>query len=732
MSSRRRQRDRRERGRRGLWLKLVAVALAAVLLVMLAGAAVAGATVQMWLKDLPDYTSPDAFKVAQATKIYSADGKLLARLYLENRTVIPISAVATDLAEAIVAVEDERFYQHGGVDVPGIMRAAITNAQAGDASEGASTITQQYIRNTILLDERTDITLQRKVREAYLAMELEKRHTKREILEQYLNTVYFGEGAYGAEAASQTFFSKHANQLTLGEAALLAGLPQQPSRLSPFVNPDGALARRTQVLKRMLSNGYIDKAAFDVANAEKLTLKRATEPLQGIYSSPYFVAHVKKILAQQYSKALIFQGGLSVYTTLDSKMQAIAEDSVRRALPNAGDPDAALVSIDPTTGYIKALVGGRDYSASKFNLATQGKRQPGSSFKTFVLAAAIEQGMPPSYQIDGSSPAYIPTKPKPWTPENSEGAGRGMMSLAAATHSSVNAVFARLIWGIGVDKVQDIAKRMGITSELANFPSIALGTSGVTALEMASAYGTLATNGVHRAPVAITKIVGPDGTVVFQAGPKGQRAMSAPVAYATTEVLQGVISKGTASRARIGRPAAGKTGTSQNYRDAWFVGYTPQLVTAVWVGYRAERPMYSVHGRRGFGGTLAAPIWASFMKRAMAGMPIKSFQKAPAPKYNTKKFKIPRSSGSGSGSLADVIKDLEADGYTVKISYVASDKPKGTVLGRSYAGKTVTIRVSTGPATKTTPPKPNPGTTTPTVTPPPPPPPPPPTSTPSP
>jgi len=626
----------------------MAVVLIAVLAISLTGVAAAVATVGSWLETVPDPNKPGAFEVAQATRIYSADGKLLARLYLENRTVVPISKISSDLVDAVVAIEDERFYQHNGVDAVGLARAVVVNLQQGFGEEGASTITQQYIRNTILLDERTDISLARKVREAYLAMELEERYSKREILEMYLNAIYFGEGAYGAEAAARTLFSKHADELTLAEAALLAGLPQQPSRLSPFSNPDGALTRRNMVLDAMLNNGYISAQEHSEARNSKLKLKRSNDPEDGIYRAPYYVAHVKKLLQDKFSKAVVFKGGLKVYTTLDTRLQKYAEDAVKARLPRG--PEAALVSIDPRDGKVVALVGGRNYRKNKFNLATQGHRQAGSAFKTFALVTALQAGMPPTYYIDSSSPARIPTKPKPWLVSNSEGRGHGAMPLARATQLSVNTVFARLAWGIGARKIARTAKKMGIDTKLHAYPSIALGAQNVTPLEMASAYGTLAANGRHAEPMFITKVVDRDGKTILKADKETKQAIKPSIAYAATNILKGVITSGTARRASIGRPAAGKTGTSQNNRDVWFVGYTPQLVTAVWVGHRTEK-MIIVNGMRAFGGTVSAPIWQNYMSKALRGEKVLDFKKQAAPKYTSKRFKnIPSGSRATSST----------------------------------------------------------------------------------
>lgn len=646
MSARRTRIRRRNKNRvHVIWLQITSLILVGVFVLSAASVAAGTMVVDSWLQDLPDYTAQDAFEVARPTRIYSADGKLLARLYLENREVVPISKMSTDLVNAVVSIEDERYYEHNGVDVVGLGRAVVVNLTEGFGEEGASTITQQYVRNTILLDERTEISLARKIREAFLAIQVEKRFTKEQILEMYLNAVYLGQGAYGAQAASKTYFSKPANKLSLAEAATIAGLLQQPSRLDPFINPDGATSRRNVVLRRMLSQGYIDQAEYDEASAAPLTLKRSKEPDNGIYAAHYYVAQVKKQLQDKFSRATVFAGGLTVYTTLDSKMQKYAEDAVKKGLPSSGGaPEGALVSIDPRNGYVKALVGGRDYSKNKFSVATQAHRQPGSSFKTFTLVAALEDGMAPSYSINSGAPAYIPTKPKPWKVMNSEGSGSGSMTLERATQLSVNTVFARVAWAIGPAKVVKTANKMGIRTKLSAYPSIALGAQNVTPLEMASAYGTLANNGVRHDPIFITKVIDRHEQVLLETKPKGKRVVSREISGETTRILQGVITNGTARRAAIGRPAAGKTGTSQDHRDVWFVGYTPQLVTAVWVGHRKEKTIY-VNGRRAFGGTVCAPIWADFMSKALKGQKELAFPKYSKPKYASKKFKVPGGGG---------------------------------------------------------------------------------------
>ncbi len=627
---------RRERTRRPhrILLRVLAVSAVVLLSVVLLAAGGAWLYVANALKGLPNVDDPNAFAVAQPTRIYSADHKLLASFYIENRTIVPLSSISTDLANAVVAVEDERFYQHNGVDWAGIARAVVIDVTTGSTKEGASTITQQYVRNTILVSERYKITASRKLREMYLAYEFEKRHTKAEVLADYLNTVYFGDGAYGAEAASLTYFGKHADQLTIGEAAMIAGLPQSPLRLNPYYNMAGAQSRQRWVLGRMVANHYITQAQADAAAAEKIVLAKKLNPNQGILDCAYFVSYVRKQLLTQYSDSLIFRGGLSVYTTIDTKLQRAAEAAVRKTLPLKKDPDAALISLDPHTGNIVAMYGGRNYTKDSFNYATQGRRQPGSSFKMFVLVTALEKGIPPNRPIDASSPAVIPSHPA-WIVNNSEGSGKGYMTISRATAASVNCVFARLIWELGAGEVAKTARRMGITSPIPALPSIALGSAPVSPLEMASAYGTLADDGIHVAPASITKIVGPDGAVMFEQKVVGTRVLTPNIAWATTQQLMGVISGGTATRARLsGREAAGKTGTAQNYQDAWFVGYTPQLVTAVWMGYsEGSIPMRNVHGQRAFGGTFCAPIWHTFMTAALYGKPSLTFARASAPHY---------------------------------------------------------------------------------------------------
>lgn len=719
------RRTRRRRQQRPRIIAVLGGALALTLIFTLlvsgVGIAAGAGIVGNWFDDLPDMDDPTAFSVPQTTKVYSADGVLLANLYLENRQIVPLDQISPHLLNAVVAVEDERFYKHKGVDYVGIVRALITKITTG-RTEGASTLTQQFIRNTILNDERFEISLRRKAREAYLALELEKKYAKDDILGMYVNTVYYGEGAYGAESASLTYFNKHANELTVAEAAMLAGLPQRPGDLSPYDNAEGAVSRRQWVLAKMFEQGYISSEEYEAAKVEGLALQRSPElDEQGIYGAPYFVAHVKKLLQEEYGTSLVFQGGLTVYTTLDTTMQTYAEEAVRGILDRPEDPDAALVAIDPNNGYIKALVGGRDWNTNKFNFATQARRQPGSSFKIFTLVTALEEGMPPSRKLDSSSPAVIPTgTSRPWKVGNAEGGGgRGYITLQQATVGSVNTAFARLIAEMGAEKVARTARRMGIETEVQPYLSITLGSQEVTPLEMTSAVGTLAADGRHFPHLAVTKIVDSQGQTLFEAQPVGEQVITHNIAYAATQILKGVISGGTATRANIGRPAAGKTGTTQDYRDAWFVGYTPQLVAAVWMGYTPERPMRNVHGRKVFGGTFPAPIWHDFMIRALENMPKLDFNSAPAPDYTWKKdWDEPGVPGVSGMTQAAAIEALKAAGFgNFQVASAYSDSvPAGLVAytdppagSRSNPTTTVvTIVISNGPSPNEPPPPPPP------------------------
>jgi penicillin-binding protein 1A len=635
-------RRRRRSSRKSLWKKWLIITLIAFTFFFLFSMLSAFALVASAVKDLPDLEkAAQKVQLAQTTKIFSSDGKLIATLHAEeNREIVPLNKISPYLRNAVVAIEDERFYKHRGVDYEAIARALIVDITSGETREGGSTITQQYVKNMFTTRERS---LRRKIKEAVLAYQIESMYSKDKILEKYLNTIYFGHGCYGAETASLVFFGKHAKDLSLSESALLAGVIRSPSRYSPYDNPELAKARRNLVLSKMAKLGYITPEEAEKAKKEKIKVKKIVPPKT---FAPYFVEFVKQKLIDKYGANRVFRGGLRVYTTLDIKAQLAAEKAISETLDRKGDPSAALVAIEPSTGYIKAMVGGRDFNTQKFNLAAQGKRQPGSAFKVFVLTTGIEEGISPSKTYQ-SSPVTIKLPGKDWRVRNAtEGKGGGPMTIRQATIHSVNAVFARFIMDVGPEKVVQTAKKMGITTKLNPNPAIALGglSIGVSPLEMASAYATLANGGKYCAPKAILKVTDSTGRIIEETKVKPKPVISSITAYLVTDILKDVIRYGTGRRANIGRPAAGKTGTTQEYRDAWFVGYTPHLSCAVWVGYpQGQIPLRNIHGfYRVAGGTIPAIIWKKFMKEALKDYPKKDF---PTPTKGLVKVRICTESG---------------------------------------------------------------------------------------
>ncbi|NLH91873.1 MAG: PBP1A family penicillin-binding protein [Atopobium sp.] len=586
-----------------------------------------GTVVNNWLSDLPDYQSADAYLVAEPTQVIAGDGTtVLAEYYLQNRRSVDLSEISDYVSEATVDVEDERFYQHNGVDPQGIVRAIF--AQLSGRSEGASTITQQLVRNTVLSDEQFDNTLKRKVREAYIAIQMEKTYTKDQILNMYLNTIYYGHGAYGIEAAAITYFNKDAKDLTLNEAATLAGLPNSPSYYDPTVNMDACVERRNHVLDRMLSAGDITQEEYDETVAEPITLNLGSFGNDNS-ASPYFTDYVRQLLEDDFSSDVILKGGLKVYTTLDLDYQAAAEKAVSDRLDSIDEDNlqAALVAVDPSTGYIKAMVGGKDYNTNQYNMATQAQRQTGSSFKVFTLIAALESGVSPDVYINCNSPKQITST---WKVQNYGNESYGNLTLTQALAVSSNTGFAQIAVSIGADKIVEVAKDMGIDEELSAYPSITLGTEGVPPVQMAEAYATLATGGVHRDAIAITKIEDRNGNVVYEHQDNPTQAVDPAIAQAATTALETVVtsSSGTAhtmlSSITYDQPIAGKTGTSEDYRDLWFCGYTPQISVAIWVGNTDDTTVY-VNGSYGHPYTTACPIFAEFTNSILDGIAREEF-----------------------------------------------------------------------------------------------------------
>lgn len=606
---------------------VVLVFFIAILFVFGVGAAGAMSLVDRWLEDVPSVTEFEGLNLKEKTRVYAGDGvTLLAEFYMENREPVEPNQVSPYVFDATIAVEDERYWQHNGVDLMGIGRAAV-NDLLGGSTQGASTITQQLVRQTVLQEEANDITIERKVREIYLAVELEKLYGKEAVLMMYLNTINYGDGAYGIQAAADHYFSKDAADLNLVEAALLSGIPQQPTYNNPVYYPENALARRNDVLERMYVNNYISEAEYEQAIATPLELNVNETPDDGIYSYPYFTAYVRDYLETNLlGTDTVFNGGLTVYTTLDVGLQDLAEQVCRdREATLEGDMEMGLTSIDPRNGYILAMRGGKDFYTDQFSTAWQMKRQPGSSFKTFGLLAALEQGYSPNTPVSASSSITY----EGWQVSNYGGANYGSRTLETATWVSSNTAYVRVVRAVGPSAIIDVANRCGITSPLSPVNAIVLGgAEGVGTLEMASAYGTIGNNGVYVKPTAVTKILDSDGNVIYEHQVEGVQAITPEVACAATNVLKGVITNGTATQAAVsGHTAAGKTGISEEGRDCWFAGFTPQLATAMWLGARVERPTnYTAEDQ-------VCPYWGNYMSTALAGQESIAFPTAAAPPY---------------------------------------------------------------------------------------------------
>jgi len=616
--------------------------------VVVAGLGLAGATLLLAPQVRDFFTAGSAgasVKVnlrplSERSVVYARDGSVLAVLAdAEYREPVPLSRVPAHLVAAVIDTEDERFFDHGALDFRALTRAFFTNVSEGGVLEGGSTITQQLVKNAVLTPKKD---VNRKIKEAALSFRLENQMTKRQILERYLNTVYFGNQAYGVQAAARRYFNLDVKQLSTGQSALLAGIIRNPVGYDPFAFPEAARARRRQVVERMLRLGDITEAEAASIDAEPLPAK-STVPKA---PDDYFAEYVKNSLLRdtrlgdtpQERYRAVFQGGLAIHTTLDPKLQALAKIDVAAKLPDTGGRyNAALVAVEPDTGAVRALVGGPQFQQSQFNLVTDGiGRQPGSSFKVFTLVAAFEQGYGPRDTINGSSPCpvSIPGQ-KPYSPGNYEGSRGGTATLTTQTARSTNCAYIRLSQIVGLDKVAETAHRMGIPEgvPIDPIPSMPLGSKEVHPLDMASAYATLAADGIHHAPYFVERVQDADGKTLFAAKHDGERVISQQVTRMATQVLQEVVKRGTGTKARlVDRQVAGKTGTAENNSDAWFVGYTPQLATAVWMGNpRTNADRMVIRGTEVTGGSYPATIWGAFMKDALADQPSIDFP-APDPK----------------------------------------------------------------------------------------------------
>jgi penicillin-binding protein 1A len=594
---------------------------------MLASSVAAGGLVGLAIsfRNLPDVRVLRNYLPSETSYIYDVKGTLLYSLHDEaNRDVVDLDEVSPELKRAVLAIEDSYFYSHRGINPSSVGRALLANFQAGSTVEGGSTITMQLVKNLFLSPEQT---ISRKVAEAVLSLRLEQIFEKDQILEMYLNQVYWGHNTYGAETAAQSYFNKSAADLTLAEAAMMAGLIQAPEDYSPFVDYALAKQRQATVLSRMRQLGWITAEEEAAAKAQPLGIGEITSFRTSV--SPYVTEAVVQELKEIFGNEAVLKGGMRVQTTVDLSLQQTAEATVQRnhaLLRQRGlyADQMALVAIDPRTHFVKAMVGGVDYNTSQFNRAIQARRQPGSAFKPFVYYAAFASGRYTPDSIIQDNPVSYPDGYEYYTPKNYDGSFMGNMPIRRALELSRNVPAVKLGQEIGVARIIEICRLLGIESPMEPVTSLPLGAVDLTPMEIAGAYATFASNGWHSEPTFIVQVTDSSGNVLLDNTPKPQLILDPWAAASLTSVLQGVVAQGTGTAAQLGRPVAGKTGTTDSQRDIWFVGYTPQLATAVWVG----NDDYSPLGTGATGGGFVAPIWRDFMTQALADVPVENFRPA--------------------------------------------------------------------------------------------------------
>jgi penicillin-binding protein 1A len=597
---------------------------------------------------LPSPQKLQTIEPAVKTEVYDINRRLIHEFFKENRSLVPLNRIPRYLVNGIIVVEDRQFRKHWGIDIFGIGRAAVKNVFAGEVREGASTITMQLARNLFLTRERT---MSRKIKEAILALRIERVYSKDEILQMYFNQIYFGDGAYGVQAASRIFFGKNIEELNLAECALLVGLPRNPREYSPRRHPEVALRRRNLVLSLMRDERIITKEEYEsAANA----LLGVTPGRMSANQAPYFIETVRQYLDERYGTNQIYEGGLKVYTTLDLDMQRAAEMvlekdmcelektmqyRVRRCELTAEEQartkqedftayvQGAVVIIDPRNGYVKALIGGRDFRDSPFNRAIQAKRQPGSAFKPFIYTAAIDNQFKPSDVIEDEPVSFIGAEGKFWTPHNYDNIFRGPVTLRYALQLSINIPAIKLLRSVGPTTVASYARRMGLRSPIENDLSIALGTSEVSLIELTSAFAVFANEGIRAEPIMVLRVQDKEGRVLEKDTARTEEALNAETSYIMTSMLKSVVDHGTGYDARLRgflEPAAGKTGTTDDFTDAWFIGFTPQIVAGVWVGFDKKKPL----GPGMTGNRVALPIWTDIM---LAASKLYKFSDFPVP-----------------------------------------------------------------------------------------------------
>jgi len=611
--------------------------------VVLALGAVSLAGLFLWVGD--DLPTPSAFQSLTqraSTRIYDSEGRLIDQLYQENRQVVSLDQISPRFLQAIVDIEDHRFRQHWGVDLVGVLRAVARNTFGGNLGQGGSTITQQLARSLFLTREKT---ISRKLKELILALRIERTFTKDEILEMYLNQIYFGDGAYGVQAAARKYFGRDGSSLNLPEAAMLAGLPRNPWGYSPYRFPEAAKKRRAVVLRRMFEEGHITREEMEKASAEPIATSGGGT---GVETAPYFVEMARRYLIEHYGSQQVFEGGLVVHTTLDIDLQRHTAEAMEKHLVELEEKNGyrasrrrggaevapgstnveylqgAVVVLDPRSGKVLALVGGRDYHDSSFNRAVQARRQPGSAFKPFIYTAAVEKGYRPTDILLDAPTTFRLSDGQSWTPHNYDPDFAGPVTLRYALQRSINIPAARLLQQIGPKAAVRCASRMGIKSPIPAYLSIALGTAEVSLWELTSAYGAYANQGIRAEPYFIAKVLDRDGNVLEENRPSSEEALDPSTCYTMVGMLRAVIDEGTGHLARkegFDRPAGGKTGTTDDFTDAWFVGFTPDVVCGVWVGFDVKTPI----GHKMTGAVAALPIWTHVMMAAARGTPASDF-----------------------------------------------------------------------------------------------------------
>lgn len=606
------------------WKKLLLLGIVLGLCFVLGAAAALG--LLALFGDFPSIESAQAYRPSVSSKIYDRNNRLVGEIYLEKRTVVPYQTIPKHVVNAFLAAEDSNFFKHRGVDYIAIGRAVLKDILSGGFAQGASTITQQTVKTLFLTPEKS---IRRKLKEIILAYRIEKKLTKEEILFLYLNQIYLGDGAYGVEAASQAYFGKGVSSVNVAEGALLAGLAQAPTRYSPRNHLDQAKARQRYVLRRMSSVGFLPAADAERAYQSRITL---APPSNFRSRAAYFMEYVRSYIQEKYGSDALYRSEMRIYTTIDGRLQEAAHDTLLQGVRNTEERNkyrglqGALLALDPRTGGVLAMVGGVDFAESQFNRAIQARRQPGSAFKPIIYAAALNKGKTVVSTLDDSPIEFERNENEMWKPKNYDGTFLGPIPMLEALAKSRNLATVRLLNEIGVDSAIQMARSLGIESPIERNLSIALGSSGVTPLEMCAAYATFANGGEHPTPYFIREIRDASGRILESAEPQVKRSIPPETAYLAVRLMQEVIRSGTATSARgLGSSLAGKTGTTNENTDAWFIGFSPDLLAGVWLGFDTPKPL----GSRQSAAAVALPIWIQFMGKALQQVPLRDFPVPP-------------------------------------------------------------------------------------------------------